>query len=44
MILLTPEEATTVKPFYPGMFDGNRLLLDHDGFFRAILDRLEGRF
>lgn len=43
MILLTPEEAATVKPFYLGMLDGHRLLIDRDGFFRSVLDRLEAR-
>ena len=43
LILLTPEEAASVKPFYLGMLDGHRLLLDRDGFFRSILDRLVRR-
>ena len=42
-ILLTPEEAASVKPFYLGFLDGHRLLVDRGGFFRAILDRLERR-
>jgi predicted nucleotidyltransferase len=42
-ILLTPEEAVSVKPFYLGFLDGHRLLVDRDGFFRAVLDRLEKR-
>ena len=43
IILLTPEQAATVKPFYLGFLDGHRLLVDRGGFFRAILDRLERR-
>ena len=43
MILLTPEEAATIKPFYLGLLDGHRLVVDRGGFFRAVLDRLEHR-
>ena len=42
-ILLTPEEATTVKPFYLGFLEGHRLLVDRDGFFREVLTRLRQR-
>jgi uncharacterized protein len=42
-ILLTPEEALTIKPFYLGLLDGHRLLVDRGGFLRAILDRLGRR-
>jgi predicted nucleotidyltransferase len=42
-ITLTPDEAVSVKPFYLGFLDGHRLLVDRDGFFRAVLDRLEKR-
>jgi predicted nucleotidyltransferase len=42
-ILLTPEEAITVKPFYLGFLDGHRLIVDRDGFFRGVLDRLTER-
>ena len=42
-IPLTPEEASRVKPFYLGMLDGHRLLVDRGGFFRRVLDRLERR-
>lgn len=42
-ILLTPEEARTVKPYYLGFQEGHRLLVDRDGFLRAVLDRLEAR-
>ena len=43
LILLTPEEAATVKPFYLGFLDGHRLPFDRDAFFRGVLDRLEAR-
>lgn len=43
LILFTPEEAVTVKPFYLGFLDGHRLLIDRDGFFQAVLDRLVRR-
>ena len=43
VILLTPEEAATVKPFYLGILDGHRLLIDRGGYFSQVLDRLEAR-
>lgn len=43
LVLLTPDEARSAKPFYLGMLDGHRLLVDRDGFFRGVLDRLERR-
>jgi uncharacterized protein len=43
VIPLTPEEASTVKPFYLGMLDGHRLLVDRDGFLAGVLRRLERR-
>jgi len=43
VIILTPDEASTVKPFYLGILEGHRLLVDRDGFFRAVLERLERR-
>jgi hypothetical protein len=43
IILLTPEEAVTVKPFYLGFLEGHRLLVDREGFFQKILDRLRRR-
>jgi hypothetical protein len=43
LILLTPEEAATVKPFYLGLLEGHRLLLDRNGFLRGVLDRLARR-
>lgn len=43
VIPLTPEEASTVKPFYLGLLDGCRVLVDREGFLREILDRLEHR-
>jgi hypothetical protein len=42
-ILLTPEEASTIKPFYLGFLEGHRFVVDRDGFFGAILARLERR-
>jgi predicted nucleotidyltransferase len=42
-ILLTPEEALTIKPFYLGFLEGHRLIVDRDGFFGVILDRLTRR-
>ena len=43
VILLTSEEAATVKPFYLGILDGHRLLIDRGGYFSQVLDRLEAR-
>ena len=43
IIPLTPEEASTTKPFYLGMLTAHALLYDRDGFFTAILQRLEKR-
>jgi len=42
-VLLTPQEAAVVKPFYLGFLDGHRLLLDRDGFFEGVLERLRRR-
>ena len=42
-VLLTPEEAAVVKPFYLGFLDGHRLLLDRGGFFHGVLERLKRR-
>jgi predicted nucleotidyltransferase len=42
-ILLTPEEAEDVKPYYLGMLSGHVLLRDARGFFAAVLDRLRRR-
>jgi predicted nucleotidyltransferase len=42
-ILLTPEEAERVKPYYLGMLLGHEILYDRDGFFAAILARLRER-
>jgi hypothetical protein len=42
-VLLTPEEAVRVKPFYLGMLSGHRVLWDAGGFFAGILDRLRAR-
>lgn len=43
MILLTPEEAATVKPFYLGLLEGHRVLVDRDEFLAGVLDRLRKR-
>jgi predicted nucleotidyltransferase len=42
-IPLTPEEAVTTKPFYLGMLEGHRVLVDRDGFFARIMERLQRR-
>lgn len=42
-IVLTPEEARRFKPYYLGMLDRHELLLDRDGFFAAVLERLRAR-
>ena len=42
-ILLTPEEASSIKPFYLGLLDGHVILVDREGFMRGILARLERR-
>jgi predicted nucleotidyltransferase len=41
IIPLTPEEASTTKPFYLGMVTAHVLLYDRDEFFTAILQRLK---
>lgn len=42
-VLLTPTEASTIKPFYLGLLDGYRALVDREGFMQAIVARLERR-
>ncbi|MBI2527301.1 MAG: nucleotidyltransferase domain-containing protein [Candidatus Rokubacteria bacterium] len=42
-ILLTPEEAREVKPYYLGMLSGHVILLDTGDFFAAVLERLRRR-
>jgi predicted nucleotidyltransferase len=42
-ILLTPEEAARVKPFYLGMLSGHTILWDEGRFFTGVLDRLRAR-
>jgi hypothetical protein len=42
-VLLTPAEASSVKPFYLGLLDGHRILVDRGGFVRDILSRLQRR-
>jgi len=42
-ILLTPEEAQRVKPYYLGMLSGHVIIHDSGGFFAAVLERLRRR-
>jgi hypothetical protein len=42
-IILTPEEAQTVKPYYLGMLSGHMILFDRDNFFAGVLERLRKR-
>ena len=42
-VLLTPEEAFSIKPFYLGLLDGHRVLVDRGGFVQEVLARLERR-
>jgi hypothetical protein len=42
-ILLTPEEAAQVKPYYLGMLSGHAIVRDEGHFFAAVLDRLKKR-
>ncbi len=42
-ILLTPEEAARVKPYYLGMLSGHAILCDRGDFFAGVLRRLERR-
>lgn len=42
-ILLTPEEAQQIKPYYLGMLAGHVILRDEGGFFAAVLERLRQR-
>jgi predicted nucleotidyltransferase len=43
VIPLTPEEASTTKPFYLGMLTAHVMLYDRNGFFATILERLKTR-
>jgi predicted nucleotidyltransferase len=43
VILKTREEARHAVPLYLDMVEDARLLLDRDGFFAAVLDRLRAR-
>jgi hypothetical protein len=43
LIVLTPEEAERVKPYYLGMLSGHLVLHDAGGFFGAVLERLRHR-
>jgi uncharacterized protein len=42
-ILLTPEEAEQVKPYYLGMLSGHAVVHDDGEFFAGVLDRLRRR-
>lgn len=42
-VLLAPEEAARVKPYYLGLLDAHRMLFDRDGFFAGVLARLRAR-
>jgi predicted nucleotidyltransferase len=42
-ILLTPEEATRVRPLYLDMVEDAVILYDRDGFFAKVLARLRAR-
>lgn len=42
-ILLTPEEAERIKPYYLGMLSGHMILYDRAGFFAGVLERLRRR-
>ena len=42
-ILLTPEEAQQVKPYYLGMLSGHVILKDADAFFAGVLGHLRRR-
>jgi hypothetical protein len=44
MVPLTRDEARDVKPFYLlGMLTAHQLLIDREGFFRGVLERLQHR-
>jgi len=43
MIPLTPEEAPAIRPFYLGLLEGHRIVVDRNGFLDKILDRLRRR-
>jgi uncharacterized protein len=42
-ILLTPEEAERVKPYYLGMLSGHEIVHDAGGFFAGVMARLRRR-
>ncbi|MGH7339515.1 MAG: nucleotidyltransferase domain-containing protein, partial [Candidatus Rokuibacteriota bacterium] len=42
-VLLTPEEAVQVKPYYLGMLSGHAIVHDAGDFFQGVLDRLRRR-
>jgi hypothetical protein len=41
--VVTPEGASHVKPYYLGMLSGHLIIRDVDGFFAAVLERLQRR-
>jgi len=43
LIVLTPEGAEHVKPYYLGMLSGHVMLHDAGGFFAGVLERLRRR-
>ncbi|MEO0250112.1 MAG: nucleotidyltransferase domain-containing protein [candidate division WOR-3 bacterium] len=43
VILLTPEEAQVIKPYYLGMLSGHKILFDRDDFFSKVVERLQNR-
>ncbi len=42
-ILLTPEEAGVIQPFYLDMVRGSVILFDREGFMEGVLERLRAR-
>jgi uncharacterized protein len=42
-LIKSPEEAALGSPLFLDMVEDARLLVDRDGFFQAILDRLKAR-
>lgn len=42
-IVVTPEEAVHVKPYYLGMLSGHVVLHDREDFFAGVLERLRRR-
>ena len=42
-ILLTPEEAERIQPFYLDMLDNSIMIYDRDSFMQNVLDKLRNR-